>query len=75
MSEVLVVIEDGVVKDVVSDDEDTIVHVIAKSSDKTTPVSASSVESTKVVDEDFDFDKYATAKFGTDIDTLNSVRA
>ena len=70
MSEILVVIEDGAIKEVVSDDEDLIAHVVLREKtkmDNETTVTVSQIESmetSKVVDEQFNLEDYVGKCYG-----------
>lgn len=73
MSEVLVVVEDGRISEIVSDDEELLVHVVRKDTfeserRKETITTNDSAEVSKVVDEDFDFDAYAKKQYNVDIE-------
>ena len=70
MREVLVVIEDGIIKDVVSKDKETEVHVVTRGRveiDKETSVVISKADSsqvTTIADERFDFGTYVKETYG-----------
>lgn len=75
MSEVLVVIENGIITNVVSEDEDALVHIVTRDKmavDTATTVTLSKAESaevSKIVDDTFDFDAYAKKEYGVDLQT------
>ena len=73
MSEVLVVVEDGRISEIVSDDDELLVHIVRKDTFESerrteTIITNDSAEVSKVVDEGFDFDAYAKKQYNVDIE-------